>query len=113
MEHGPNVATANAAALVVAIENYDQYPRLEKLVAAASGLAEALARGGITNAFPDGLKGGKSQELASKIVSWLGGAGGDDRLLLYWSGHGVREADGLYLITQESPKHNLNQTNAV
>jgi hypothetical protein len=34
-------------------------------------------------------------------------------LLLYWSGHGKPESDGLYLITQESPKNNFNQTNAV
>jgi WD40 repeat protein len=47
------------------------------------------------------------------MVSWLEGAGNDDRLLLYWSGHGIREADGLYLVTQESPAHNLNPTNAV
>src|SRR5262245_31020994 len=113
MEQGPDVGTTNATALVVAIENYDHYPRLEKLPAAGSGLAEALAGGGIVNAFPDGLKGGKSQELASRMVSWLGGAADDDRLVLYWSGHGRREADGLYLITQESPAHNLNPTNAV
>src|SRR5262249_31701995 len=93
--------------------NYDHHPRLEKLAAAASGLAEALAGGGIVNAFPDGLKGGKSQELASRMASWLADAGNDDRVLLYWSGHGIREADGLYLVTQESPAHNLNPTNAV
>jgi hypothetical protein len=113
MEQGLDVGTTNASAVVVAIENYDHYPRLEKLAAAASGLAEALAGGGIVNAFPDGLKGGKSQELASRIVSWLGGAGDSDRLVLYWSGHGKRESDGLYLITQDSPTHDLNQTNAV
>src|SRR5262245_51552210 len=113
MEQGPDVGTTDDTALIVAIENYDHYPRLENLAAAASGLAEALAGGGIVNAFPDGLKGGKSQELASRMVSWLEGAGNDDRLLLYWSGHGIREADGLYLVTQESPAHNLNPTNAV
>jgi hypothetical protein len=53
------------------------------------------------------------QELASTIVSWLGSAGDDDRLLLYWSGHGKPESDGLYLITQDSPKYNFNQFNAV
>jgi hypothetical protein len=80
MEQGPDVGTTDATALLVAIENYDHYPRLEKLAAAASGLAEALAGGRIVNAFPEGLKGGKSQELASRMVSWLEGAGNDDRL---------------------------------
>ena len=89
MEQGPDVGTTDATALIVAIENYDRYPKLENLAAAASGLAEALAGGGIV------LKGGKSQELASRMVSWLEGAGNDDRLLLYWSGHGIREDDGL------------------
>jgi hypothetical protein len=104
MEQVPDVGTTSASALVVAIENYDHYPKLEKLAVTALGLAEALAGGGIVNAFPDGLKGGKSQELASRMVSWLEGAG---------NGHGIREADGLYLVTQESPAHNLNPTNAV
>ena len=100
MDQRPDVG--NASALVVAIENYDHHPRLEKQAAAASDLAEALAAGGIVNAFPNALMGGTSQALASSVVTWLEGAGKDDRLLLYWSGHGKREADGLYLITQES-----------
>ena len=43
----------------------------------------------------------------------MGNAGHDDRLLLYSTGHGKREADGFYLITQNSPPNNFNQTNAV
>jgi hypothetical protein len=111
MQQRPDVGSASA--VVVAIESYDHYPRLETITAAASDLAEALAAGGIVNAFPNALKGGKSQTLVSSVESWLEGAGNDDRLLLYWSGHGKREADGLYLITQESPTRNLKSTNAV
>jgi hypothetical protein len=37
----------------------------------------------------------------------------DDRLFLYWSSHGMREADGFYLITQDSPTHDLNTDNAI
>jgi hypothetical protein len=100
-----------ASALVVAIENYDRHPKLEGTAAAA--LAHALAEGGIANAYPNCLRGGKSEELATQILAWMRGADHDERLLLYWSGHGMREADGFYLITQESPASNFNQTNAV
>jgi uncharacterized caspase-like protein len=108
--HGDDGKTS---ALLVAIEKYDRYPKLENVKAAASKLARALVECGMFNAFPDGLEGGGSQKLATGITRWLGEAGSNDRLFLYWSGHGKREGDGFYLITSESPENNLSQTNAV
>ncbi len=99
--------------MIVAIENYAHHPKLERVASAAAALAHALAEGGIVNACPSCLSGGKSHELAGQILSWLGQAREDDRLVLYWSGHGLREADGFYLIAQDSPANNFNQTNAV
>jgi WD40 repeat protein len=102
-----------ASALIVAIENYDHYPKLESLSASASELSESLVAGGFVNALPAGLFGGRSLELADGIRSWFNEARNDNHLFLYWSGHGIRESDGLYLVTQESPSYNLDQTNAL
>jgi len=108
-------ADARASALIVAIEHYDcdLYPRLDSLAAASSELAEALAFGGIVNAFPQGSAGGSSRELAERIRSWFAAAGSDERLILHWSGHGRLESGSLYLVTRESPPRQLDQTNAV
>src|SRR5215467_15333239 len=112
-ELGPDSNVTPASALVVAVENYDRHPKLEGTAAAATALACALAEGGIANVFPNCLRGGKSKELVAHILAWMQDARHDDRLFLYWTGHGMREADGFYLITQESPANNFNQTNAV
>jgi Caspase domain len=109
----PGVSAGSASALLVAIENYDHHPRLENLAAGAFGLADALEKAGIVNAFPQGLNGGTSQELASGMRLWFEQAGPGDRLFFYWCGHGKREADGHYLITQDSPPSNFDQSNAV
>jgi WD40 repeat protein len=111
MSQGVDATTASA--LIVAIENYEHYPRLEDLSAAASELSESLVASGFVNAFPAGLLGGRSLELADRIGAWFSEARIDDHLFLYWSGHGTRESDGLHLVTQESPSYNLNQTNSV
>jgi WD40 repeat protein len=109
----PVVDATTASALIVAIENYDCYPKLENLSAAASGLSESLVASGFVNAFPAGLFGGRSLELADRIGAWFSEARINEHLFLYWSGHGIRESDGLHLVTQESPSYNLNQTNSV
>ena len=101
------------SALVVAIERYEAYPELQELAGALTVLTEALTSRGFVNVFPEGLSGGTSNELADRIQSWFRNARHEDRLFLYWSGHGKREPDGLYLLTHESPGHNLNPTNAV
>jgi hypothetical protein len=113
MESISEIGPTNAAALVIAIEEYDRYPRLERAAASASALAEALSKVGIINSYPEGLAGGTAQELASKIRTWFDEAAHDKRLLFYWSSHGRQEADGLYLVTRDSPLLNLDQTNAV
>jgi WD40 repeat protein len=102
-----------ANTVIVAIENYDQHPRRGEVATTAFALAHALDERGIPNVHPTLLKGGTSQELKRQILSWLHEAGGNDRLLLYWSSHGKREADGFYLITQDSPSYDLNTDNAV
>src|SRR6478735_8144087 len=99
MEPGATATATTASALLVAIENYDRHPRLEKLSAATSELLDLLVAGGFINAFPAGLFGGRSLELAVEIQSWFNEARIDDRLFFYWSGHGIRESDGLYLVT--------------
>ncbi|MGY8704596.1 WD40 repeat domain-containing protein [Bradyrhizobium sp. 18BD] len=96
-------------AIIVAIQDYEQHPQREEVAVAASALAQALTEHGI----PTVRSGGTSQELQKNILSWLRDAGHEDRLFLYWSSHGGREADGFYLITQESPTHNLNTDNAI
>jgi hypothetical protein len=113
MEPGPEVGTTSGSAAIVVIEDYDYYAKLEMQADSASGLGNALAAGGIVNTFPQGLTGGTSHELAIGIRSWFQNAANDERLSLYWSGHGKREADGLYLIARNSPSSNLDQTNAV
>src|SRR5712671_2805762 len=109
----PGSSAHPASALVVAVEIYDRHPKLEGAAAAAETLARTLAERGIANAYPNCLRGGSSQELAAQILAWMGDAGRDDRLFLYWTGHGMREARRFYLITQESPAYNFNQSNAV
>jgi uncharacterized caspase-like protein len=101
------------SALVVAIENYEQHPKREEVAVAASALVQALATSSVPDDSAIYLKDGTSQELRKQILWWMRDAADSDRLLLYWSGHGQRESDGLYLITQESPRHNLNTDNAV
>jgi WD40 repeat protein len=109
----PQSDAGPASALVVAIAKYDRHPPLDRAAAAAAELAHALAKGGITHAFPSGLSGGKAHELAAQIDAWMEAAGRDDRLLLYWSGHGMKEADGFYLITQDSPLRGFKPFNAM
>jgi hypothetical protein len=58
MEPGPENSTTIGSALIIAIDEYDHHPKLKKLAAAASDMAEALAEGGIDNAIAGGLKGG-------------------------------------------------------
>jgi hypothetical protein len=113
MEQRSEVSTISASAAIVAIGLYDHHPNLELLAGSASDLAEALARGGIVNGFPEGLSGGTWQHLTAGIQSWFSTARDNEHLVLYWSGHGKRQADGLYLIARDSPATNLNQTNAV
>jgi Caspase domain len=112
-EERPDRNAASASALFVAIENYDHHPRLERTAEAACALANALSERGIATAYPNCLRGGRAYELVPRVLAWMRDASQDDRLLLYWSGHGMREADGFYLIAQDSPVRNFNQDNAV
>jgi hypothetical protein len=79
-EQRPSSNAKLASALIAAIEKYDRHVRLEGVAAAAAGLARALAEGGIANAYPDCLRGGRSQELAEQVLAWMRNANEEDRL---------------------------------
>jgi WD40 repeat protein len=102
-----------ASAFVVAIEDYERHPRLDGLSASASELATALARGGFADAIPSGRAGGTASQLAPQLKSWFEAATSEQRLLLFWTGHGELEASRFWLMTRDSPTSKFDHISAI
>jgi WD40 repeat protein len=102
-----------ASAFIVAIENYERHQKLEGLSAAAEELAAALETGGFVDAMPAGRDGGTASELAPQLKSWFEAANSEQRLLLFWSGHGELEGSRLWLMTRDSPTSRFDHITAV
>jgi WD40 repeat protein len=104
-------AGSSGSALLVAISEYEyasHYEPLKKAAQAAVELADALRQKGFDCRHPEALRGGPSKTVRDLMRNWFQEANDETRLFLYWTGHGKREGDGLYLVTQESPASNLD-----
>jgi len=103
----------NASALIIAIEDYTCHQKLDELSASANDFAKVLGQGGFVDAFPEGRKGGKAQELAEQVEAWFIKAKSEQHLFLYWTGHGKTESKHFYLMTKDSPSFGFRSTNSI
>jgi WD40 repeat protein len=115
-EGGPELvggpAGVTATTIIAAIGEYEEYESLDKSAEAAVTLARDLDGKGYR--VEHGLLGGgTSAELLDKLATAIGEVERDGTLILFWTGHGVREADGHYLVCRRSPKSGLSVTNAI
>jgi len=103
------------SALLVAIGRYDSpaYEPLNEAPGAARALAEVFVKGGYTHAHPELLDGGDNNSIGNKVDEWLRTASKDDTIVFYWSGHGKKDADGLFLVTKNTPPSNLTGLNSL
>jgi Caspase domain len=103
-----------AKALVVAVGKYDHHEELPKAVAAASELADKFQKAGFAVDGRSLIGSGNKTALDEKVGQWLGNTSKDERLVLFWTGHGVSDATGQYLIASNSPQESeISGLNAV
>jgi len=104
-----------ATALVVAVGECKNraYERLELSPQAARKLAQALVAGGYRHDYPALVKGGRTGDIVPLVRQWFLNASPDDVLFFFWTGHGKSEAEGHYLIAEESPGTDLDETVAL
>jgi formylglycine-generating enzyme required for sulfatase activity len=106
------------SALIIANYQYD-HPGLRQLVAPArdaESLARVLADPGIGGFEVRTLINEPSHKVTLEIESFCENRKRDDLLLLYFSGHGVKDADGqLYFATVDTQliQHNVRRATAV
>jgi hypothetical protein len=82
MNNAKSSGGENASALVIAIEDYERYPKLDKLSMSANDLANVLKQAGFVDAYPPGRDGkSEAQELASQLRNWFADANSEQRLL--------------------------------
>jgi len=100
-------------ALIISYSEY-QDPGLQQLVAPsqdAADLARVLADGTIGDFEVQTFINRPSYEVHREIESFFAGRKRDDLLLLYFSGHGIKDEDGrLYLATTDTRRKLLRST---
>ncbi|WP_322003278.1 caspase family protein [Marinobacter alexandrii] len=97
-------------ALLVAVGNYKYptYAQLKVAPKAAKHLAQSLQDGGYRLEYSQLLAGGEKADIAHHVRQWFREADADDTLFFFWTGHGVSDAEGHYLITYETPHMSLD-----
>jgi hypothetical protein len=100
------------ALVIVAQSEYQHWERLEQLPAAVAELREALDGTPYELHLPEFVGGGETREIEVALNAWLKGLSDKDKLVLYWIGHGTGNG-GHYLVTRESPKHDLTGADAL
>jgi hypothetical protein len=100
------------ALVIVAQSEYQHWEKLTQLPAAVRELHEALEGTPYEFHLPELIGGGSKGEIETGLDAWLRGLSSTDRLVLYWAGHGTGNG-GHYLVTRESPKHDLTGAVAV
>jgi hypothetical protein len=102
-----NSSLARRVALViVAQSDYRHWEQLTQLPGAVTELRKALEGSRYELHLPELVGGGSKGEIEVALDAWLRGLSATDRLVLYWIGHGTGNG-GHYLVTRESPKHDL------
>jgi hypothetical protein len=77
-----------ASALVIAVEDHCLHTKLDNLTASANDLAEVLGRVCSVD-LPSGMIA--TTDLEKRIKSWFEQATGEQRLVMFWTGHGSRK----------------------
>src|SRR5438034_6854258 len=88
--------------VVCAHSKYDHWDDLTELPQAVQDLIDALTPG-YRHSLPDLTKGGTRQDVYPPLDTWVRSLETNDRLILYWTGHG----DGApthYLVTRDCPR---------
>lgn len=101
-----------ATTIIAAIGKYDQYDPLTESAEAAANLARDLDGKGY-RVERGLLDGGTSGELIGKLSAAIKNVERDGTLILFWTGHGLPEADKHYLICQNSPRRDLTIADAI
>jgi hypothetical protein len=85
----------NSHALVIGVSSYDHFPRLPEVAKDVDAVAEALERTGfIVEKLPDPTRDKLDASILSFINKWGENADDvDNRLLIYFSGHGITIGD--------------------
>jgi len=103
--------TSQHGLLVVAIADYQHWEPLGKSRDLALALAQELESHGYNRENPARLT---ARDLGDDVAAWFTKSEDSDRLLLYWTGHGMRVRGKYYLIAQDSPrKEQLDRRNAI
>ena len=108
----------HAKALLVAIGHYENkcWDTLNEAPEAARALADVLEAGGYIRAHPELLEEKHptldSAFMAQTLGDWLRSADRGDTVVVYWTGHGKKEGDGHFLLTENSPPNNFGTDNA-
>jgi uncharacterized caspase-like protein len=105
--------TKKRVALIIANAQYDD-PDLSRLVAPAqdaTGLAKVLADPAIGNFEVETLLNENEKNIRRKIDSFFDGRKLSDLLLLYFSGHGLKDESGqLYFAASDTYRRQLRST---
>src|SRR5262249_43532547 len=95
-------------------ENYKYHQKLDQLITSVNELADVLWHAGFVDAYPPGRDGEReAQQLASQLKNWFADANSEQRLMLFWTGHGELESTRLYLMTHDSPTFSFDHTISV
>lgn len=105
------VPAGEATFVIVGMSVYDHYEDLEFVKTAVPELRDAFTACGFTHELPELSHGGTFHEVGETLSRSAPGRGRS--LILYWAGHGAREAAGDYLLAQDSPAKNFTQLNAM
>lgn len=114
----PRKPSGRQAALLIGVENYEKAPPLAFIGNDVARLAETLrARGNfdevqvLADTAPDATGRPTREALLSQLPQWLAERNPDDTVIVYFSGHGFRAADGtMYLAPLDIDPANLTGT---
>lgn len=105
--------TGSGKALLIATDSYSdpEFSRLQAPAADVAGLHAVLSHPAIGGYAATRLLNASEPEVTRAIEDFFAAASRDDLLLLYVSGHGVKDEDGqLYLATADSRHDRLGST---
>jgi WD40 repeat protein len=105
------VPAGEATFVIVGMSVYDHHEDLDFVKTAVPELRDAFTACGFTHELPELSHGGTFREVSGALTGSAPGRGRS--LILYWAGHGAREATGDYLLAQDSPAKNFTGLNAM
>ena len=88
---------------MVGLSDYDYLDRLPHSAATARELSQNLPPELFAGSQDGPIESATTPELQTLLRAWFAEAKGQERLFIYWSGHGSPGHGGVYLATKETP----------